>query len=66
MISREQNIQIINGLFPPDETEIGRQLLLDVVADRWRELPDDMLRELCIKNEAEDNRQTKEFLRRKK
>ena len=55
-MNRHQAIQIIEGLFPPDYGEIGRELLAQAKqeAEDWRTLPDVVLfryAELCEERE---------------
>ena len=49
-MKRDEAIKAIEQLFPPDENELGRGLLMNALCESWRELPENILVKLAQLN----------------
>lgn len=53
---RQDLIDEIEMLYPPDHNEEGRELLMTALCSQWRSLPLEVLRELRYLNVQRDHR----------
>lgn len=45
-MKREERIQFIENLWPPDSSGDGREMLMQAICKAWRSMPDEVIEEL--------------------
>lgn len=63
---RAEYIDIISNLYPPDSeytstAEVGLEIVEEIVARRWRELPEDILQEIASAMVAREHRDARRY-----
>ena len=45
-MTRLMQIKYIEGLWPPDQSEEGREMLMEAICRAWRSMPDEVISKL--------------------